>query len=325
MQLSRRKILHLAAGAAALAPLPRTTWAQAYPVRPARILAGFPPGSTTDIIARLVGNWLQERLGQPFVVENRPGAGGSIAAEAAVHAPADGYTLLLITSSHAINVSLYGNLRFSILRDVTPVAPIVSVPNVIVINPSIPATTVPEFIAYAKANPGKLNMASAGNGTSSHLAGELFAMMAGIKMVHVPYRGQAPALTDLLGGQVQISFAPMPPSIEHIRAGKLRALAVTSPARWNELPEVPAVAEFLPGYEASTWAGLAVPRGTPTSIIDRLNAEINAGLADPKVKANLADMGGIVLPGSPAAAAKLLAEETEKWAKVVKFAGIKPE
>jgi tripartite-type tricarboxylate transporter receptor subunit TctC len=323
--LHRRQFLHLALGAAALPVSSRAVWAQAYPARPARILAGFPAGSTTDIIARLMGNWLQERLGQAFVIENRPGAGGNIAAEAAAHAPADGYTLLLVTSSHAINATLYPNLKFNILRDLAPIAPIVSVPNVMVVNASLPARTVPEFIAYAKANPGKLNMASAGNGTSSHLAGELFKMMAGINMVHVPYRGQAPALTDLLGGQVQVSFAPMPPSIEHIRAGKLRALAVTAAARWAALADTPAVAEFVPGYEASTWAGLAAPRGTPAELIDKLNKEINAGLADARVAATLADMGGIVLPGSAGDAGKLLGEETEKWAKVVKFAGLKPE
>jgi tripartite-type tricarboxylate transporter receptor subunit TctC len=325
MKLPRRKFLHLAAGAAALPAVLRIARAQAYPTRPVRIVAGFPAGSTTDIVARLMGQWLQDRLGQPFVIENRPGAAGNIATEAVVKAPPDGYTLLMVGSSHAINATLYENLKFKIDRDIAPIGAIVSVPNVMVVNPSVSAKTVPEFIAYAKANPGKLNMASAGNGSSGHLAGELFKMMTGVNLVHVPYRGSPPALTDLLGGQVQVYFAPTPPSIEHIRAGKLRALAVTISTCWEALPGIPTVGEFVPGYEASTWSGLGAPRNTPAEIVDRLNKEINAGVADPKIRAGLDDMGGIVLAGSPADFGKLIAEETEKWGKVIRAANIKPE
>jgi tripartite-type tricarboxylate transporter receptor subunit TctC len=321
---SRRKFLNLAAGAIALPAVSRIAWAQAYPTRPLRIIAGFPAGSTTDIVSRLIGQWLQERLGQACIIENRPGAGGNIATEAAVRAPPDGYTLLLVSSSHAINATVYDNLKFNTVRDIAPIAAVVSVPNVMLVNPSVPARTVPEFIAYAKANPGKINMASAGNGTSSHLAGELFKMMTSVNLVHVPYRGSPPALTDLLGGQVQVAFAPAPPSIEQIKAGTLRALAVTTSTRWEVLPDVPAVGEFVPGYEASTWAGLGAPRNTPATIVDKLNKEINAGTADPKIRASFADMGGIVLTGSPAYFGKLLVDETEKWAKVVKFSGVKP-
>jgi tripartite-type tricarboxylate transporter receptor subunit TctC len=325
MKFPRRKFLRLAAGAAALPGVLRMARAQAYPTRPVRIVAGFPAGSTTDIVARLMGQWLQDRLGQPFIIENRPGAAGNIATEAVVKAPPDGYTLLMVGSSHAINATLYENLKFKIDRDIAPIGAIVSVPNLMVVNPSVSTKTVPEFIAYAKANPGKLNMASAGNGSSGHLAGELFKMMTGVNLVHVPYRGSPPALTDLLGGQVQVYFAPTPPSIEHVRAGNLRALAVTISKRWEALPGIPTVGEFVPGYEASTWSGLGAPRNTPAEIVDRLNKEIDAGVADPKISAGLGDMGGIVLAGSPADFGKLIAEETEKWAKVIRVADIKPE
>jgi tripartite-type tricarboxylate transporter receptor subunit TctC len=325
MKLPRRQFLHLAAGAASLPAVSRIAMAQSYPSQLVRIIAGFPAGSTTDIVARLIGQWLEGRLGRPFIVENRAGAGGTIGTEAAVRASPDGYTLLVVSSAHAINATLYNNLKFNIVRDIAPIAAVVSLPNVMVVNPSVSARTVSEFVAYAKANPGKLNMASGGNGSSSHLAGELFKMMAGVNLVHVPYRGQPAALTDLLGGQVHVSFAPMPPSIEHIRAGKLRALAVTTPTRWDLLPDVPTVSEFLPGYEASTWDGLGAPRNTPVEIIEKLNREVNAGLADAKFGASLADIGGIALGGSPTDFGKLVADETEKWGKVVKLAGIKPQ
>jgi tripartite-type tricarboxylate transporter receptor subunit TctC len=325
MKLPRRKFLHLAAGAAALPALSRIAPAQAYPSRPVRIVVGFAPGGPNDIMARLIGQWLSERLGQSFVIENRPGAGGNIGTEAVVKAAPDGYTLLQVDASTAINATLYTNLNFNFIRDITPVIGIMRVPGVIVVHPSVPATTVPEFIAYAKANPGKLSMASAGNGTPQHVYGELFKMMAGVDMVHVPYRGGAPATTDLLGGQVQVIFSPMPVSIEYIRAGKLRPLAVTTAIRLEVLPNIPTVGEFLPGYAASGLQGVGAPKNTPTDIVDKLNKEINAGLADPKIKARMADLGGTVLAGSPADFGKLIAEETEKWAKVIKFAGIKPE
>ncbi len=321
----RRQFLHLAAGAAALPAVSHFAWAQAYPMRPVRIIVGFPAGSSGDIIARLMGQWLSERLGQQFVVENRTGAGGNIGTESVVRAPADGYTLLLCASPDAINATLYDKLSFNFIRDIAPIGAIVSVPLVMVVNPSVPAKTVPEFIAYAKANPGKLNMASAGNGTSAHVSGELFKMMTGMNLVHVPYRGSPPALTDLLGGQVQVYFVPTPPSIEYIRAGKLRALAVTTAVRSQALPDLSTVGAFLPGYEASLWNGLGAPRSTPVEIVERLNKEINAALADPKMKARLADPDGTVLPGSPADFGKLIADETEKWAKVVKFSGAKPD
>ena len=325
MKLPRRQFLHLAAAAAALPVASRLAHAQTYPVRPVRIIAGFPAGSTTDIVARLIGHWLADRLGQPFVIENRPGAGGTIGAEAVARAAPDGYVLLAVGSNNAINETLYQKLGYVFIRDIAPVASVVNVPNVMVINPSFPATTVPEFIAYAKANPGKVNMGSAGNGSSSHLAGELFKMLAGVDLVHIPYRGQPAALTDFLGGQVQVSFAPTPPTIEHIRAGKLRALAVATAARWEGLPEIPALAEWVPGYEASTWSGIGAPGRTPAPIVDKLNREINAGLADPRLRTAFADVGGIVLPGSPADFGKFIAEETEKWAKVIKAANIKAE
>src|SRR5712672_339216 len=325
MTLPRRQFLHLAAGAVALPAISRFAWGQTYPSRPVRWIVPFPPGGGTDILARLIGQWLSERFGQQFVIDNRPGGGSNIGTEAAVHAPPDGYTLLLAASVHTINPSLYDNLNFNFIRDIAPVAGIMRVPNVMVVHPSVPASSIPEFIAYARANPGKVNMASAGIGTSQHVAGELFKLMAGIDMVHVPYRGTAPALTDLLGGQVQVLFLSPASSIEYIRAGTLRGLAVTSAARSQALPDLPTVGDFLPGFEASLVYGQGVPRNTPPEIVDKLNKEINAGLADPKLKARIADLDGTVLGGSPADFGKLIAEETEKWGKVIKFAGIKPE
>jgi tripartite-type tricarboxylate transporter receptor subunit TctC len=325
MRLPRRKFLHLAAGAAVLPAMTRLARAQAYPSRPVRIIVGFPAGGSADLAARLVGQWLSERLGQQFVVENRPGAGGNIGVEAAVNSAADGYTLLLIGPRQAINATLYEKLNFNFLRDIAPIASILRYPNVMEVHPAVPVKTVPEFIAYAKANPGKLNFASAGNGTSQHVSGELFRVMTGVNMVHVPYRGNAPALTDLVGGQVQVMFDNMPTSIEHIRAGKLRPLAVTTTARSDVLPDLPTVADFVPGYEASGWFGIGAPRNTSAEIINKLNSEINAGLADPKFKARLADLGSTALVFSPVEFGKHLADETEKWAKVVKFSGAKPD
>jgi tripartite-type tricarboxylate transporter receptor subunit TctC len=306
--------------------VPRFALAQIiYPARPVRLIVGFPAGGPADLIARLIGQWLSERLGQQFVVDNRPGAGGNIATEVAVRAPADGYTLLSLGSPNAINATLYEKLNFNFVRDIAPVAGIIREPLLVEVHPTFPAKTVPELIAYAKANPGKVNMASAGNGTATHVAGELFKMMAGINMVHVPYRGGAPALTDLIGGQVQVFFAPISVSIEYIKAAKLRALAVTTAARSEVLPAIPTVGEFVSGYEASFWHGLGAPKGTPAEIVDKLNKEINEGLSDPKTKARLADLGGAVLPGSSSDFGKLIAVETEKWAKVVKFSGAKPD
>jgi len=325
MKLPRRNFLYLAAGAAALPAVSRVARAQAYPTRPVRIVVGLAPGGTNDIVARLMGQWLSERLGQPFVIENRPGAGTNIATEMVVRAPADGYTLLLVNATNAINATLYERLNFNFIRDITAVAGILRTPNVMVVNPSVPAKSVPEFIAYAKANPGKLNMASPGNGTSLHVVGELFKMMTGVNMVHVPYRGSGPAFTDLLGGQVQVYFPGTVSSIEYIKTGRLRALAVTTAMRSEALPDVPTVSEFVPGYEASGWFGVGAPKSTPTEIIDKLNNEVNAALADPKMKARLADVGGSALSGSPADFGKLIADETEKWAKVIKFAGIKAD
>ena len=321
----RRQFLHLAAGAAALPAASRIVRAQAYPSRPARIVVPFAAGGATDIIARLIGQWLSERLGQQFVIENRPGAGSNIGTEVVVNAPPDGYTLLLVGASSAINATLYEKLSFNFLRDIAPVSGIISIPFIMAVNPSFPAKTVSEFIAYARANPGKVNMASGGNGTAGHLSGELFKMMAGINMVHVPYRGEAPALTDMLGGQVQAMFGTMPASIEYVRAGKLRPLAVTSARRSELLPDLPTVGDFVPGYETSALQGVGAPRNTPAEIINKLNKEINAGLADPKIKTRVADMGGTVLAGSPADFGKLIADETEKWGKVVKFSGAKPD
>ena len=325
MKLPRRRFLHLAAGVAALPAVSRIARAQAYPTRPVRIIVGTPAGGGLDIVARLVGQWLSERLGQPFVIENRPGAGTNIGTEVVVRAAPDGYTLLLIVTANAINATLYEKLNYNFLRDIEPVAGVILLTNVMVVNPSLPATTVPEFIAYAKANPGKINMASLGNGTVPHVAGELFKMMAGVNMVHVPYRGAPPALIDLLGGQVQVYFATTTISIEHVRAGKLRALAVTTAKRSEALPDIPTVGDFLPGFEASVWFGIGVPKSTPVEIVDKLNKEINAGLADPKLNARLADLGGMPLPGTPADFRKLIAEETEKWGKVIRSADIKPE
>jgi tripartite-type tricarboxylate transporter receptor subunit TctC len=325
MTLPRRQFLHLAAGAAALPVVSRIARAQTYPARPVRIIVGLAAGGGTDIVARLIGQWLSERLGQSFVVENRPGANGNIATEAVVNASPDGYTLLAVSPGAAINQSLYDKLNFDFLRDIAPVAGIIRVANVMVVNPSFPARTLPEFIAYAKANPDKINMASSGNGSSNHLSGELFKMMTGVKMVHVPYRGAAPALTDVIGGQVQLIFSAVTSTIEYIKADKVRALAVTSTTREDALPDVPAVAEFVPGYEASNWWGIAAPKNTPAAIVDTLNKEINAAFADPKVKARLADLGGMSLKGSPADFGRLIAEETEKWGKVIRTANIKAE
>jgi tripartite-type tricarboxylate transporter receptor subunit TctC len=325
MKLPRRKFLHLAAGAAALPAVSRIAWAQTYPARPVRLIVGFPPGGSGDILARLIGKSLSERLGQPFVIENRAGAGTNIGTDAVVKSTPDGYTLLLVTLANAINATLYDNLNFNFIRDTAPVAGVLRAPNVMAVNSSFPAKTVPEFIAYAKANPGKVSMASGGNGSPSHVTGELFQMMAGVDMLHVPYRGETPALTDLLGGQVQVMFPTVPGSIEYIRAGKLRALAVTTATRSEKLLDIPAVNEFLPGYNASNWWGVAVPKNTPSEIVGRLNKEINASLADPKLKTQLADLGGTVLALSPADFGKLVADETEKWGKVVQFANIKPE
>ena len=300
-------------------------WAQTYPSRPVRIVVGYSAGGGVDIFARLMGQWLSERLGQQFVIENRLGAGSNIATEAVVNAAPDGYTLLLVTPANAINATLFDNLKFNFIRDIIPVAGIVRMPVVMEVHPSFPARSVPEFIAYAKANPGKVNMASAGIGTPSHLAGELFKMMTGVDMVHVPYRGVAPALSDLLGGQVQIIFTSTASTIEHIRSGKLRPLAVTAAARLSALPDVPTVDESVPGYEASQWYGLGLSKDTPADIVEKLNAEVNAALGDPKMKARLADLGGIGLAGSPADFGKLVAEETEKWRKVIRAANIKAE
>jgi tripartite-type tricarboxylate transporter receptor subunit TctC len=325
MKLPRRNFLHLAAGAAALPAVSRLAWAQAYPTRPVRIIVGAAPSGSFDIMARLIGQRLSEQLGQPFVIDNRPGAVGNIATEAVVRSPADGYTLLLVGAPHAINATLYDKLNFNFIRDIAPVAGIDREPLVMAVNPSVPARTVPEFIAYAKANPGKISMASAGNGTPSHVSGELFKMMAGVNMVHVPYRGGGPALPDLLAGQVQVMFPSMSSSIEYVRTGKLRALAVTTATRSDSLPQVSTVSDFVPGFEATLWTGIGAPKNTPADIVDKLNREINAGLADPTIKARLADLGGTPLVGSPADFGKLIADETEKWAKVVKFAGIKAD
>jgi tripartite-type tricarboxylate transporter receptor subunit TctC len=326
MKLPRRNFLHLlAAGAAALPAVSRVAWAQAYPTRPVRIIIGFAAGGVVEIVARLIGQSLSERLGQPFIIESRPGAASNIATEAVVRAPPDGYTLLLVTAANAINATSYEKLNFNFLRDIAPIASIIRLPFVMVVNPSVPAKTVPEFIAYAKANPGKLTMASGGIGATTHLAGELFKVMTGVDMVHVPYRGLAASLTDLLGGQVQVTFASVPSSIAYIKAGKLRALAITTATRWDILPDIPTVAEFVPGYEASIWFGVGAPKATPAEIVNKLNKEINAGLDDPKLKTRLIDLGGTLLAGSPADFDKFIADETEKWGKVVKFVGIKAD
>jgi tripartite-type tricarboxylate transporter receptor subunit TctC len=325
MKLSRRKLLHVGAGAAALAMLPRQTWASGFPARPVRIIAGFAAGGGVDITARIIGQWLSDRLGQSFVIENRSGAGGNVATEMVVKAPPDGYTLLLSTLPNAVNTALYDNLSFDFIRDAAPVAAIMRVGMVVLVHPSLPVNTLPEMLSYLKANPGKVNMASAGIGSAPHMAGELFNFMAGVKMLHVPYRGQGPALSDLLGGQVQVLFATTPGITDYIKTGKLRGLAVTTAARAQVLPDLPVVGDFVPGYEASQWYGMSAPRSTPAEIIDTLNREINAGLGDPAVKARLADLGGEPLPGSASEFGKLIAEETEKWAKVVRFAGMKAQ
>jgi tripartite-type tricarboxylate transporter receptor subunit TctC len=322
---NRRQFLHLTVGAAALPAFPRMAKAQTYPTRPVRIIVGFAAGGGQDIIARLIGQSLSERFGQAFVVENRPGAASNIATEAVVRASGDGYTLLLAGGANAVNAALYDKLNFDFIRDIVPVASISRVSNVLVVHPSFPANTVPEFIAYAKTNPGKVNMASSGNGSPQHVAGELFKMMTGVSMAHIPYRGLAPAMTDLLGGQVQVFFAPTPGVIEYIMAGKLRALAVTSATRWGGLPDVPTVSEFVPDFEVSSWYGVGAPKSTPAEIVDRLNTEINTSLSDPKFKAKIADLGGTVMVNSPAEFTMFVAGEIEKWAKVIKFAGIKPE
>jgi tripartite-type tricarboxylate transporter receptor subunit TctC len=324
-KLPRRKFLRLASGAAALPVVPRLAAALDYPARPVRIIVGFAPAGATDICARLIGEWLSERLGQQFVVENRPGAGSNIATEAVVRAPADGYTLLLVGQPAAFNATLYDNLNFNFLRDITPVAGIMRAPNIMVVNPEVPAKTVPEFITFAKTRPGKISMATGGNGTTQHIFGELFNMMAGVKLIPVAYRGGAPALLDLLAGRVQVEFAPIAEAIGYIKADKLRALAVTTAARSEALPDLPPVGDFLSGYEGSGLFGVGVPRNTPDKIIAQLNHEINAGLADPKIKERLVELGGAPMPMTPADFGSLIAEQTEKWAKVIKEANIKPE
>jgi tripartite-type tricarboxylate transporter receptor subunit TctC len=325
MKLPRRNFLHLAAGAAALPVVSRIARAQAYPTRPVRIIVGFAPGGAYDIVARLMSQFLSEQLGQPFVVENRPGAAGTIGTEAVVKASPDGYTLLLVGAAAVTSALLYDKLSFNLIRDIAPVAAISREPHIMVVNPSVPAKTIREFIVYAKGNPGKISMASGGIGTAAHLSGELFKMMTGVNMLHVPYRGIAPALTDLLAGEVHVMSAPMSASIEHIRASKLRALAVTTATRSEMLPEVPTVGEFVPGYEASTWSGVGAPKATPAEIVDKLNKEINAAQADHKIKARLADLGSTALPGSPADFGRLIADETEKWGNVIRTANIKAE
>ena len=325
MKLPRRTFLHLAAGAAALPATSRFAWAQAYPTRPVRLIVPFGPAGASDITARLIGQWLSERLGQQFVIENRPGAGGNIGTEAVVRAAPDGYTLLYVTTANAVSATLYDKLNFNFIRDIAPVAPIVRFPYIMVVNPSVPAKTLPEFIAYAKANPGKINMASLGIGSTPHVNGELFKVMTGTNMVHVPYRSAAAVMTDLLSGQVQLYFGTTASSLEYVRTGKLRALAVTIERRLDALPDIPTVGDFVPGYEATNWYGIGAPRNTPVEVIEKLNKETNAGLADPKIKARIADLGGSVLTGSPADFGRLIADETEKWGKVVKFVGIKAD
>jgi tripartite-type tricarboxylate transporter receptor subunit TctC len=325
MKLPRRTFLHLAAGAAALPAVSPVARAQTYPTRTVRLIVGFPAGSAADIIARLIGQRLSERLGQPFVIENRPGAGSNIGTEVVVRAPPDGYTLLYVANTNAINGTLYEKLNFDFIRDIAPVAGTNRSPLVMEVNPSFPAKRVPEFIAYAKANPGKINMASAGNGTTTHMAGELFKLMAGVNLTHVPYRGSPQATTDLLGGQVQVMFDVMASSIEHIKAGELRALAVTTARRSDALPDTPTVGEFVPGYEAISWGGIGAPKNTPAEIVEKLNKEINAGLADPNMKTRLADLGTEPLPMTPAEFGKLIADDTQKWGKVIRAANIKPD
>ena len=326
MKLPRRTFLHLAAGAAALPEVLRIAWAQAYPTRPVRVVVGQAAGSGSDAVARLIGQFLSERFGQQFVIENRPGAAGNIATEAVVRSPPDGYTLLLVNTSSAIDATLYDKLNFDFMRDITPITGIATFEFVMEVNPSVPTKTLPEFIAYAKANPGKINMASAGIGSAHHLFGELFKMMAGVEMVHVPYRGSTPALTDLLGGRVQVMFDATTSSLPHISSGKLRPLAVTTATRSELLPDIPTIGDFVPGYEAHGWIGFGAPKNTPAAVVDRLNNEINSAISDFSIKARLIDLGGLVLPpSSPADFGKLIADETEKWAKVIRAANIKPE
>ena len=323
MKLPRRQFLHLAAGAAALSVAPRIAWAQAYPSRPVRIIVGFAAGGGYDLIARLIGQWLSERLGQPFVIENRPGAATNIATQVVVSAPPDGYTLLLIGPTNAINATFYHKLTFNFIRDIAPVASITQQPQTMLTNPSFPARTIPELIDYAKSHPGKINMSSPGVGSTSHLAGELFKIMAGVDLVHVPFAGNGPALTALLGGQVEVSFASLPSAIEFIRTGKLHGLAVTTPMRSEALPDLPAVGEFVPGYDVSAWYGVGTPKGTPAEVIDKLNKEINASLADPKLRARIADLGGTPLALTPTDFGKFIADETEKWGKVIRTLNVK--
>jgi tripartite-type tricarboxylate transporter receptor subunit TctC len=325
MKLPRRQFLHLATAIAALLAVSRRASAQSYPTRAVRIVVGYPAGGGVDITARLIGQWLSERLGQQFIIENRPGAGSNVATEAVTHAAADGYTLFLVTAANAVNATLYSKLNFDFIRDIAPVAGLSRVPLVMVVNPSLPTKTVPEFIAYAKANPGKINLANGGLGGADHVSGELFKMLTDINMIQVPYRGTSPALADLLGGQVQLMFASMPSAIGYIRDGQIRALAVTTAMRSEAMPELTTVAEFVPGFEASQWYGIGVPKGTPAEIIDKLNKEINAGLSDPKMKARFADLGGMMLSGTPGGFEKLIADETEKWGKVVKYSGVKAD
>jgi tripartite-type tricarboxylate transporter receptor subunit TctC len=323
MKLHRRKFLQLAAGAAALPAAPHTARAQAYPARAVRVIVPVAPGGANDVTARLIGQWLSERLGQQFVIENRPGAGTNVGTEAAIRSPADGYTLLISGSNAAINPSLFKSLNFNFIRDTVPIGSIVRVPQLMQVNPSVPAKSVPEFIAHAKANPGKLAMGSGGNGSPAHVVGEYFKLATGTDLTHVPYRGAAPAVTDLIGGQIQVAFTELATSLGHVKSGRLRALAVTTATRTEALPEVPTLSEFVPGFEASQWVGLVAPKDTPPAIIERLNAEINAGLADPKIKARFAELGGMVLPGSPADYGRLIRDDTEKWAKVIQAANIK--
>jgi tripartite-type tricarboxylate transporter receptor subunit TctC len=325
MKLPRRKFLHLAAGVAAVPSVSRFAWAQAYPTRPVHLIVPFGPAGATDITARFIGQWLSDRLGEQFIVENRPGAGGNIATEAVVRASPDGYTLLYVTTANASNATLYDKLNFNFVSDIAPIAPIVSFPYIMVVNPSVPTKTLVEFIAYAKANPGKINMASPGIGSTPHLNGELFKVMTGTNIVHVPYRSAAAVLTDLMSGQVQLYFGTTASSLEYVRTGKLRALGVTIERRLDALPDIPTVGEFVPGYEAHNWYGVGAPKATPAEIVEKLNKEINAAVADPKIKARLADLGATALTGSPADFGKLIATETEKWGKVIRAANIKPE
>jgi len=325
VKLPRREFLRLAAGAAALPAAAPAAWAQTYPMRPVHLICGFAAGGPNDIVSRLIGQWLSERLGQQFVIDNRTGAAGNIGTEAVVRAPPDGYTLLLVSSANAVNATLYSNLSYNFIRDIAPVAGLVRVPNAMVVNPSVPANTIPEFIAYAKANPGKINMATSGNGSTTHISGELFKEMTGVDLVPVAYRGGGPALIDLLAGQMQVMFEPTVSTIAYIRAGKLRALAVTTATRSELLPEVPSVNEFVPGYEASQWYGIGAPKSTPAEIVAKLNQEINAALADPRLKARFTDLGGVPTPMTPTEFGKLIADETEKWGKVIRAGNIKAD